>query len=351
MSDEGPLHSMEFMVLKSLNVLHRLIPWHRAMCESLGAGLLRLIIHIVAIPRPLGPKETVMLEDIVVQTLPSSTVYRTVLKELDMQLQTVDVVDAMADLDVLHNFTLYGPFESFLRLAYERIAFMKTVDSQDTVSRKACDNMQCGLIDEKSKFKRCSHCKSVYYCSPDCQKIDWTHGHREACHASQRDDLGAHNYSFMRALLHRDIMEHRYQEFPRLLDPHRLALMRQTVQKNPSHPLVTIMDYTDGKPMMRVEDVYWQREEDELCHVHWDEHISRMAHSRHGRMELHLMIVLDGPKNWRHVRRLMFSQRSDRPSFREGLVHIFTQPELEGKNDFERIEELRVASRNAVSIH
>ncbi|KAF7347034.1 MYND-type domain-containing protein [Mycena venus] len=356
MSGEGPLHNKDVMVLKSLNVLHRLIPWHRAMCESLAAGLLRLVIHIVALPRPLGPKETVVLQEIVVRTLPSSTVYRTVLTELDIQLQTVDVVDAMDDLDVLHNFTLYGPFESFLRIAYERIAFMKTVDSQETVSRKACDNMQCGLIDEKSKFKRCSHCKSVYYCSPDCQKIDWTHGHREACHSSRafrfkRDDLGAHNYSFMRALLHRDITEHKYQEFPRLLDPHRLEFMRQTMQKNPSHPLVTIMDYTNGKPTMRVEDVYWQRDEDELRHVHWDDHISRVARGRHGRMELHLMVVLDGPKNWRHVRRLMIPQRSDRPSFREGLVRIFTQPELEGKNDFERIEELRAASGNAVTIH
>ena len=31
------------------------------------------------------------------------------------------------------------------------------------------------------KHKVCSNCKSVYYCSQECQRVHWKNGHKEQC--------------------------------------------------------------------------------------------------------------------------------------------------------------------------
>ncbi|KAJ7048636.1 hypothetical protein C8F01DRAFT_1276356 [Mycena amicta] len=47
---------------------------------------------------------------------------------------------------------------------------------------KACDNVECNKIQERSAFGRCP-CGSVYYCSSTCQIADWhgADGHRSVC--------------------------------------------------------------------------------------------------------------------------------------------------------------------------
>ena len=47
---------------------------------------------------------------------------------------------------------------------------------QGKISLK-CNNSLC----EKNWTLRCSACKSVGYCSKECQKIDWQQGHKAAC--------------------------------------------------------------------------------------------------------------------------------------------------------------------------
>lgn len=31
------------------------------------------------------------------------------------------------------------------------------------------------------KHKQCSACKAVYYCSVECQRVDWKAGHKNRC--------------------------------------------------------------------------------------------------------------------------------------------------------------------------
>ena len=38
---------------------------------------------------------------------------------------------------------------------------------------------RCGL--QQPKLRRCSKCKTVWYCGPDCQKKDWVAGHKINC--------------------------------------------------------------------------------------------------------------------------------------------------------------------------
>ena len=35
------------------------------------------------------------------------------------------------------------------------------------------------------KLKACARCKTVYYCSRECQKLDWKRGHKKVCAETQ----------------------------------------------------------------------------------------------------------------------------------------------------------------------
>ena len=39
----------------------------------------------------------------------------------------------------------------------------------------------CGSPEGKKKHKVCSACKKTYYCTADCQKVDWKRGHKTEC--------------------------------------------------------------------------------------------------------------------------------------------------------------------------
>jgi hypothetical protein len=39
----------------------------------------------------------------------------------------------------------------------------------------------CSAMGQPGPMKRCGRCCAVYYCSPACQKADWTKGHKAAC--------------------------------------------------------------------------------------------------------------------------------------------------------------------------
>ena len=46
----------------------------------------------------------------------------------------------------------------------------------------ACHDGKCGRLLHRSRLKRCSACKKMYYCSAECQLHHWRHGgHKEGC--------------------------------------------------------------------------------------------------------------------------------------------------------------------------
>jgi hypothetical protein len=48
-----------------------------------------------------------------------------------------------------------------------------------------CSNASCNNLETKPKeFETCSRCKSVAYCSGDCQKKDWKAQHKSTCAAN-----------------------------------------------------------------------------------------------------------------------------------------------------------------------
>ncbi|KAJ7623991.1 hypothetical protein B0H17DRAFT_1288782 [Mycena rosella] len=87
---------------------------------------------------------------------------------------------ALRDIDVLTN-----KGQALVDLTHKRLAVVEMFDSPEYVPLKACDNLevqQCAIISDKTRFQRCSGCLCFYYCSQECQIIDWrVGGHQEAC--------------------------------------------------------------------------------------------------------------------------------------------------------------------------
>ncbi|KAJ7862076.1 hypothetical protein B0H13DRAFT_2671761 [Mycena leptocephala] len=75
---------------------------------------------------------------------------------------------------------IFDDWIKFLDLAERRVKLKEDLDL--LVSTKACDNIECGKIQHRSQCRRCSGCNSFYYCSEQCQMVDWKNGgHRKNC--------------------------------------------------------------------------------------------------------------------------------------------------------------------------
>ncbi|KAF1801046.1 hypothetical protein FB192DRAFT_1383708 [Mucor lusitanicus] len=57
----------------------------------------------------------------------------------------------------------------------------------ESASHRQCANVMCDKKEEEpGSFKRCGRCQRVSYCSRECQKDHWKHGHRAVCR--EQDD-------------------------------------------------------------------------------------------------------------------------------------------------------------------
>ncbi|KAJ7093566.1 hypothetical protein C8R44DRAFT_396565 [Mycena epipterygia] len=77
---------------------------------------------------------------------------------------------------------------------------------------KACDNAQCCKIGDAKSFGRCSGCLCFYYCSSDCQKLDWKEReHRTHCSTLRSYRLGDSQFLRVRERLYlRALLTHHY---------------------------------------------------------------------------------------------------------------------------------------------
>ncbi|KAK7002186.1 hypothetical protein R3P38DRAFT_3604967, partial [Favolaschia claudopus] len=328
------------IILLCVDALSGAIPCCEAMCDSLRSGLLRCIGFGVSFLESDSEDSPWMeaFKDVLKNVLPASTVYHSVLVELRQELPKYR---EMTSLDAFKLSHLYEDWAAFEVIALDRITFMIDMET-DKTSLKACCNTECGVILDKFKFKCCSQCKQVVYCSATCQTADWTRGnHRFHCRPMilatlMNKDLSPRNISFMRKLLHRDIMRTTNQsaQFP---EP-SLRQTKALARRHSTHPFVTVHDYTIRKPMTALSDVYSLKASDTEKQVYWDELIPRVARSG-GRMELHLMVVPHRcATRTRRMRWVLFPQWSDRPAFHHGLHRLLRQ---EGEFDHEaEIKEL-----------
>ncbi|KAF6759563.1 hypothetical protein DFP72DRAFT_136444 [Ephemerocybe angulata] len=80
--------------------------------------------------------------------------------------------------------SLKDPWEELSGLIFELFQAIGRleVDTKTGGSSNICDNLLCARKEESGlKFKQCSKCSSVIYCSSACQRIDWDKLHRDEC--------------------------------------------------------------------------------------------------------------------------------------------------------------------------
>ncbi|KAJ7124609.1 hypothetical protein C8R43DRAFT_1135563 [Mycena crocata] len=190
---------------------------------------------------------------------------------------------------------MFEEWNIFADLATERIAVMDWFDSDAYTVPRACDNLECDVMREKTAFKRCGGCRRNYYCSETCQRADWyTGGHREAC--TRRCTTHCFNHmpertcdrAFLRALANRDYLIRKSSIL--------LAQVEFLVEANdPDAPFYVGIDYTEGQPTVHVHGWasgpgFWNIGEDDPC---TEEQHARMRRSN-GRYMVHRLALPTG---------------------------------------------------------
>ncbi|KAJ7613028.1 hypothetical protein FB45DRAFT_1065153 [Roridomyces roridus] len=219
--------------------------------------------------------------------------------------------------------SLSAEWEKFLASASEFLDALDEFHSPSFLISKACDNLQCGSINEsKTMAGRCSGCQAFYYCSRECQKTDWKAGHRNSCHShkglllAEDDDsnLFHRERSFMRTLIHRKYLEE------------RRAICNQQVRVLATHPtdsqtppiLFTLFDFCKSPPVVKVHVVgdLPKRVADLVgsAGAEWAD-VVRRAERDEGYTQLHGLCVADeaAPRVW------VVPLRADVPLIYEGL--------------------------------
>ncbi|KAK6980954.1 hypothetical protein R3P38DRAFT_3116885, partial [Favolaschia claudopus] len=156
------------------------------------------------------------------------------------------------------------------------------VQSPELQILRACDNLACGEIHERSRLRRCSRCRSSYYCTRECQIADWRDGgHSKICESftaltlneSQSCQLGFRERQFLRALV-----QEAYDEDINFICVEQLMLMAEDQQ-----PFI-LFDFTCTPQEVSVESVHFAQ---------W-EYLAERARASRGRMRLHVIRVVEG---------------------------------------------------------
>ncbi|KAJ7136370.1 hypothetical protein C8R43DRAFT_1110020 [Mycena crocata] len=179
-------------------------------------------------------------------------------------------------------------WQRFTDLVEQRVVVSRIFESEGYLDLKACDNLKCTTIALKPAFRRCSGCQSFYYCSKECQIIDWREGeHRNACAAygtlylSEQQYFTARERGFLRALVHHDYCAAKIQIYTR---------QAELQHREPGRVVFTRFDYTQGAVNITVDT----DDHAELCVYgkEWRDCVARAARGG-GKLALHVVYVED----------------------------------------------------------
>ncbi|KAJ6458327.1 hypothetical protein C8R47DRAFT_1203218 [Mycena vitilis] len=231
--------------LESLAVLI-CAPGYRFLTAALDTGLLDTLLAL----EPYGSRKIGLhIDRFIRDILPGSLAFLPVVRAFRDRAPNVDSVRASQHLEWL----------PLLELATERIRLLGDFESPKYVRSQGCDGPQCGLIIPVAETKRCSGCRTHFYCSVECQTADWCEGsHRAFClkrqslHCRKPDAsgiFGKRNDAFMRFLILRDYQTKKFD-----------ILMQQLafVHSTKSTEFATIFRYLEGRcttGIVRLEDV------------------------------------------------------------------------------------------------
>ncbi|KAJ7621287.1 hypothetical protein FB45DRAFT_139031 [Roridomyces roridus] len=259
------------------------------------------------------------------------------------------VVRALADREqMVQNFNpeMRGAWTRFAALAKERADFANSFDSDGILNMKACDNTLCTKLGSRKEFKRCSGCVTLFYCSIQCQAVDWHSGHRAACKTHDYQLSGRvpintpRQRAFMRAILHSNYTKLKLEIFSEAVE-----CMRQS--RNPLAGFFVVFDYSQGGPEFGVyslaetsDSLKWLSS----AGLQWDETVARAARSQ-GRMVIHVIRVREANTS----RHWVVPLRSDSGKIHAQLVKMACAEE--GGNEMQGFEALVARSNEVTEVH
>ncbi|RDB24200.1 hypothetical protein Hypma_008655 [Hypsizygus marmoreus] len=212
------------------------ITWVR---RSLEAGLLLGILRSA----PQDPKEDVTQLCNLINVVCRYLVYVSVLRPVMRTINKLDLDHMERDI------AKEGPFwEAWTKL--KEVTDERLLVAGSRISKR-CSYDECDRMDIMGDFKRCSGCEDATYCSPICQKLDWTDKrHRTYCKKTQTShregkgvELSQEDYAFCKLVFVDDV---------RRMDDEIGQLWKRP--KKPTHPAVEI-DYTKFPPKRSFKDI------------------------------------------------------------------------------------------------
>ncbi|KAJ6546617.1 hypothetical protein B0H10DRAFT_2131009 [Mycena sp. CBHHK59/15] len=285
------------------------------LAEALKTGLLRAIvwagIHVTANTN-IDP-----LQRFLTDVLAPATVHYSILKCMDQSLHEVE------DLARTEQFTeseIFPEWRQFIDVLQERLTVMKQFDSAEYVSSKACDNLACSQIGRKPDFRCCKVCKSAYYCSRACQRLDWKQGgHREVCkhlqsfRIAESPIINTRNRSFMRALLDHDYKRKKHEIF---------MLRSMAMKRYPGKNFYLVFNYSRGPLSLTVS--HFSDPDSDTCNEKpsdWTmlrNYYEPKTLQSAGRMELHMVVFNESGGR----RNKLYPMRFATTKVHDGLVHL-----------------------------
>ncbi|KAJ7636507.1 hypothetical protein FB45DRAFT_447403 [Roridomyces roridus] len=146
--------------------------------------------------------------------IPTALVHYRAVVALKAALPLVE--DLVSTPTFMENKKLSEQWKAFLGCISDNMVALEDF-GQSFVAYKACDNTECGNMNEASSMAgRCSSCQAFYYCSSECQRIDWKTRHRSFCSehkqlllTARSSELEHRERWYIRALVHQRYIKYR----------------------------------------------------------------------------------------------------------------------------------------------
>ncbi|KAJ7029449.1 hypothetical protein C8F04DRAFT_1398398 [Mycena alexandri] len=200
-----------------------------------------------------------------------------------------------------------GQWADFVELAQARVRDLEYFQSPEYIHRRACDNLECSVIQPAAEFKCCSACRRQYYCSRACQIVDWRrYGHRESCTRlalADASSLSSRDEAFLRLVLLRD-----YQAKKAAILGWQLEYM---FENDGDTNFCTEFDYSGGQCTISVEAA--------TPSMAYTRQRMDAAASPHSKLALHQVVVNNGQTDVT----LPYILRSDSSMLSDGLQRIW----------------------------
>ncbi|KAJ7659125.1 hypothetical protein DFH06DRAFT_1195093 [Mycena polygramma] len=178
-----------------------------------------------------------LLQELLKHILPGSLLYYRTACQMKISFPAARFLASAPEFVSSAIFRSWKNFDAFVA---QRVAALDYFESGAWVSFKTCENMQCLKMAPKSEFKKCSGCCVYYYCSKECQMVDWRDGHQKLCKLEspgQARGLTPRETAFIRAFVE-------YNSRFLFLRLQVWVLQIKFMYTNPGVEFFTVFDYT-----------------------------------------------------------------------------------------------------------